>query len=516
MPAPFEISSLSIPLIGRDYLGERSGLMPLSEFIDTIVTTGANAIKIIVTPVMRYGTDNDYDAALTDQYNPSRQEIAHFVGLLRDQGLSVELQTVTVIHERINQDSIIADRINPRDRLAWVQNYGEILADWADFAQSIGVERFSILTDLEQHMTYRWDPLNSSVPGYEAAWLDAIAGVREVFSGHLTSNFYTNGDRFPGNNDHLDLSYPSIISALDSVGIGLFPDHLTNENDPTLDELMASWYQTAGGLRVVDYIREISERFQLPVYINDRTFHSFDGSNQDHVGIFDETIPLIADQGEQADLYESFLRVMSLEQGDWLLGVSFNSLTRYIPGTSPGVARFVFSPFGENFFGKEAEEVLTAWYQGSRQSNGLNMIATTGGSELLGGYHHDSLQGQGGNDRLFGGAGNDSLSGGFGTDTLVGGSGDDIFKISDSLDTIIENLAEGTDKIITSVSISLPQNIEVLQIAAGVSSITVAGGAGNDRLIGNGLANNFNGGAGDDVILAGSATLADIYALFAT
>jgi Ca2+-binding RTX toxin-like protein len=144
------------------------------------------------------------------------------------------------------------------------------------------------------------------------------------------------------------------------------------------------------------------------------------------------------------------------------------------------------------------------------------MIATAGGSELLGGYHHDSLQGQGGNDRLFGGAGNDSLSGGFGTDTLVGGSGDDIFKISDSLDTIIENLAEGTDKIITSVSISLPQNIEVLQIAAGVSSITVAGGAGNDRLIGNGLANNFNGGAGDDVILAGSATLADIYALFAT
>jgi hypothetical protein len=33
-------------------------------------------------------------------------------------------------------------------------------------------------------------------------------------------------------------------------------------------------------------------------------------------------------------------------------------------------------------------------------------------------------------------------------------------------------------------------------------------------LIGNGLANTFVGGAGDDVILAGNVTLADIYALF--
>jgi hypothetical protein len=35
-------------------------------------------------------------------------------------------------------------------------------------------------------------------------------------------------------------------------------------------------------------------------------------------------------------------------------------------------------------------------------------------------------------------------------------------------------------------------------------------------LIGNGLTNNFNGGSGDDVILAGNVTLSEIYALFAT
>jgi Ca2+-binding RTX toxin-like protein len=64
--------------------------------------------------------------------------------------------------------------------------------------------------------------------------------------------------------------------------------------------------------------------------------------------------------------------------------------------------------------------------------------------------------------------------------------------------------------------LNLPDHVEALRIAEGVSGIIISGGAGNDMLIGNGLANNFNGGAGDDVILAGNVTLADIYALFAT
>jgi Ca2+-binding RTX toxin-like protein len=59
------------------------------------------------------------------------------------------------------------------------------------------------------------------------------------------------------------------------------------------------------------------------------------------------------------------------------------------------------------------------------------------------------------------------------------------------------------------------EHFEALQIASGISGITITGGAGNDMLVGNGLANTFVGGAGDDVILAGNVTLADISALFA-
>ena len=62
---------------------------------------------------------------------------------------------------------------------------------------------------------------------------------------------------------------------------------------------------------------------------------------------------------------------------------------------------------------------------------------------------------------------------------------------------------------------AMPDHVEVLQIAAGISGITITGGAGNDMLIGNGLANTFVGVGGDDVILVANVTLTDIYALFA-
>jgi Ca2+-binding RTX toxin-like protein len=139
----------------------------------------------------------------------------------------------------------------------------------------------------------------------------------------------------------------------------------------------------------------------------------------------------------------------------------------------------------------------------------------TGTDTLSGDVGSDTLNGGDGADRLDGGTGNDSLSGGIGADTLIGGAGDDRFLFNELQDLIIETSGGGADTIIASVSMSNIDHIEALQIASGISGITITGGAGNDMLIGNGLANTFVGGAGDDVILAGNVTVADIYALFA-
>jgi Ca2+-binding RTX toxin-like protein len=128
----------------------------------------------------------------------------------------------------------------------------------------------------------------------------------------------------------------------------------------------------------------------------------------------------------------------------------------------------------------------------------------------------DSQTGTSAAETFAAGAGNDTLVGNGGADVMMGGAGNDLFIISDTFDRIIETAGGGADTTITSVSMTMPDQVEAMRIAADVAGITITGGAGNDMLIGNGLTNSFNGGAGDDVILAGNVTLSEIYALFAT
>jgi Ca2+-binding RTX toxin-like protein len=143
---------------------------------------------------------------------------------------------------------------------------------------------------------------------------------------------------------------------------------------------------------------------------------------------------------------------------------------------------------------------------GAASSSGSHGIDELVGIEaVLGGAGADSLLGDNGSNTLHGSAG---------ADTMAGGAGNDLFFVTDAGDLVMELADGGADTIVTAVNITLPEHVEALRIAEGVSGITITGGAGNDMLIGNGLANNFNGGAGDDVILAGNVTLADIYALF--
>ncbi|MCA3360143.1 MAG: hypothetical protein ING02_19305, partial [Roseomonas sp.] len=108
----------------------------------------------------------------------------------------------------------------------------------------------------------------------------------------------------------------------------------------------------------------------------------------------------------------------------------------------------------------------------------------------------------------------DTIAGGTANETLYGGSGNDLYFVNGIADLVIELSGGGADTVIASASMTIPNQVEVLQVAAGVAGISITGSAGNDVLITNGLANNVNGGGGDDVILTGTTTLADIYALF--
>ena len=163
--------------------------------------------------------------------------------------------------------------------------------------------------------------------------------------------------------------------------------------------------------------------------------------------------------------------------------------------------------------------------------NGGNdkLAGNAGNDRLLGGLGNDTLFGGSGDDKLDGSAGNDYLDGGSGVDFMAGGPGNDTYLVDDANDVALEVIgggAGGYDIIVTSVSMTAPDNVEALQAAQG-SAINLTGneldndlvgneavnvlvgGAGRDNLFGEGGNDILNGGSGVDTMVGGTGD--DLY-----
>ena len=105
-----------------------------------------------------------------------------------------------------------------------------------------------------------------------------------------------------------------------------------------------------------------------------------------------------------------------------------------------------------------------------------------------------------GNDTITGNFKNNNLNGGEGNDLLVGGEGDDIYFIDSISDIVKENLNEGTDLILSSVSYILPSNVEELTLK-GFLDIDGTGNNLDNKLKGNPGKNKIDGKSGKDTII---------------
>jgi Ca2+-binding RTX toxin-like protein len=170
------------------------------------------------------------------------------------------------------------------------------------------------------------------------------------------------------------------------------------------------------------------------------------------------------------------------------------------------------------------------------------LIGGSGNDLLFGQAGNDTLLGKGGNDQLFGGDGNDILVGGTGNDQVFGqagndrmiwnpGDGSDLNEGGDGIDTVVVNGGNGAENFTAtpngtrvrfdrvspapfSLDIGTSENLVVNMNGgddsftgsnglAPLISLTVDGGAGNDRITGGDGNDVLIGGDGNDTIIGG-------------
>ncbi|MBK8958687.1 MAG: hypothetical protein IPM80_09680 [Proteobacteria bacterium] len=120
----------------------------------------------------------------------------------------------------------------------------------------------------------------------------------------------------------------------------------------------------------------------------------------------------------------------------------------------------------------------------------------------------NQLTGNSARNLLTGGAGNDVLNGGGGIDTLRGGTGNDTYIVNVGAVRITEAAGAGIDLVKSSVSYTLPANVEKL-IVTGNLFVHAIGNALDNIMIGSAASNVLDGKGGDDVLdgRAGNDTL---------
>ena len=297
-----------------DWTADGYGSASAQSAIRAIAQTGANTLVIIVTA---YQDDASGSVVSID---PGRTPIPSAVATAIATAASEGLEVVLKPHVDL-ESGAWRGTIGPSDPTAWFQSYEAFVLPIAAFAESNGVDRFIVGTEL------------GGTIGHEKRWRDVIARVRGVFSGEIT---------YAASWDEAGLV--GFWDALDYVGVDFYAAVSPRTGAGRL-EVLRGWQEW---IRRLEILHGLAGR---PILFTEIGYRSVEGAGA-HPYEFSETS--VVDLEEQANLYWAALEALGAK--DWVDGVYW---WNWLASGVGGPANTDYTPSG-----KPAEKELSdAWSQ---------------------------------------------------------------------------------------------------------------------------------------------------------
>jgi hypothetical protein len=279
---------------------------------------GPNWLGLIVT---RYQDTITSTMIYSSPGTPTDEDLVHVINQAHSLGMKVMLKPhLDLANDLSHWRGDIGQGFSESDWTAWFSSYATFINHYAQLAQTAGADQFCIGTELV------------STDFRAADWQSVIAGVRGLFTGPIT---YAANQGSEGALSWWD--------KVDFIGVDAYY-HLTDKNDPTLDELKAAWAPRVASLKT------LSENWGKQILFTEIGYPSLDGANREP---WNGQVSNVIDLQEQADLYQALFE--SFFNQTWFAGIFW-----WTWETDPfdgGPCDPKATPHD-----KPAEAVLRAWY----------------------------------------------------------------------------------------------------------------------------------------------------------
>lgn len=247
------------------------------------------------------------------------------------------------------------------------------------------------------------------------------------------------------------------------------------------------------------------------------------GGNGNDVYLVDEVNDVVIESSPVFGV-DTVLAAVSYTLGDNVENLDLSGATNDVDGTGNAAANTIIGNAfnntldggggadnlqggaGDDYYIVDSSDVVTDTAGASDTIEASATVTASAGIEniVLTGTANINATGEAGVNTITGNDGNNTIDGAASADTMAGGAGDDTYIVDDTLDVVIENLAEGTDTVRSDVTYVLSAEVENL-VLTGLAAIDGDGNASDNTLTGNSAANVLTGGLGDDTYVVDAA-----------